>query len=226
MSHQLGFEQLSEYFHLPINEVSTRLGVCATVLKKICRKNGIPRWPHRKIKSLERMIKVLEMTVTSSPEEAEQIQKEIIKMKRKKEYILKNPLPLNEKLSKDSQKKSIKAIRFQYHSLNSSQTSSGEEREHEENNTEEYIQQEKSGEIEEIASSVMANFKPSANFQSSALETESSNNSSGQPCALPKIANLFELLPPLQRYPDNWWNIPDLKNPVAVIHLPVLEPKI
>ena len=42
-------DQLREYFHLPINEVAKRLGVCATVLKKICRKNGVPRWPHRKV---------------------------------------------------------------------------------------------------------------------------------------------------------------------------------
>jgi hypothetical protein len=47
--HGIGFEELAEYFHLPITQVSKELGVCATVLKKICRKNGIPRWPHRKV---------------------------------------------------------------------------------------------------------------------------------------------------------------------------------
>jgi len=53
MSEGIGFEELAPYFHLPINQVSKELGICATVLKKICRKNGIPRWPHRKIKSLD-----------------------------------------------------------------------------------------------------------------------------------------------------------------------------
>jgi RWP-RK domain len=43
------FEQLTKYFHLPINDVAKELGICATMLKKICRKNGIPRWPHRKV---------------------------------------------------------------------------------------------------------------------------------------------------------------------------------
>jgi hypothetical protein len=42
-------EELAKYFHLPIAEAAKELGVCATVLKKICRKNGISRWPHRKV---------------------------------------------------------------------------------------------------------------------------------------------------------------------------------
>jgi RWP-RK domain len=42
-------EQLTKYFHLPITDVAKELGICATMLKKICRKNGIPRWPHRKV---------------------------------------------------------------------------------------------------------------------------------------------------------------------------------
>lgn len=46
------FEQLTKYFHLPINDVAKELGICATMLKKICRKNGIPRWPHRKVRTI------------------------------------------------------------------------------------------------------------------------------------------------------------------------------
>ena len=46
---QISYDLLKENFHLPISQVAKDLGVCATVLKKICRKNGIPRWPHRKV---------------------------------------------------------------------------------------------------------------------------------------------------------------------------------
>ena len=48
-SKNISFDELSRYFHLPINQVAKELGVCATILKKICRRNGIPRWPHRKV---------------------------------------------------------------------------------------------------------------------------------------------------------------------------------
>lgn len=91
-AREFSFEDLSQFFHLPINEVSARLGVCATVLKKICRKNGIQRWPHRKMKSLDRMISVLQLTEPQTPEERDQIQKEIQLLKEKKSYIMKTPV--------------------------------------------------------------------------------------------------------------------------------------
>ena len=42
-------ELLSRFFHMPINEASKVLGICSTSLKKICRKHGLVRWPHRKV---------------------------------------------------------------------------------------------------------------------------------------------------------------------------------
>ena len=36
-------------------EVAKKLGVCATALKKLCRKYGIARWPHRKLQASHRM---------------------------------------------------------------------------------------------------------------------------------------------------------------------------
>jgi hypothetical protein len=86
------FEQLTKYFHLPINDVAKELGICATMLKKICRKNGIPRWPHRKIKSLNKMIENLEASLQNNTSEAEEcIKQEINILKNKKSLIMKNP---------------------------------------------------------------------------------------------------------------------------------------
>lgn len=42
---------LAQHFHLPINAAAKELGICPTVLKKICRRNGMRRWPHRKVES-------------------------------------------------------------------------------------------------------------------------------------------------------------------------------
>ncbi|ESQ53538.1 hypothetical protein EUTSA_v10027037mg [Eutrema salsugineum] len=52
----LSLEDLSKYFCVPIVEASRHLNVGLTVLKKKCREFGIPRWPHRKIKSLDTLI--------------------------------------------------------------------------------------------------------------------------------------------------------------------------
>lgn len=37
-AHDLQLEELARYFHMPIAEAAKEIGVCATVLKKICRK--------------------------------------------------------------------------------------------------------------------------------------------------------------------------------------------
>jgi len=91
MSYDLSLEDLSQYFHLPINDVAKKLGVCATVLKKICRKNGIQRWPHRKIKSLNNMIADLERIVPANESDRISLENEIQSLKDKREFLFRNP---------------------------------------------------------------------------------------------------------------------------------------
>ncbi|KAJ4844534.1 hypothetical protein Tsubulata_027946 [Turnera subulata] len=57
---RIALEDLAKYFDLPIVEASKNLKVGLTVLKKKCRELGIPRWPHRKIKSLDSLIRNLQ----------------------------------------------------------------------------------------------------------------------------------------------------------------------
>ncbi|CAL5439609.1 unnamed protein product [Camellia sinensis] len=53
---KLTVKDLIGYFHIPIEEAAKKLNVCPTVMKKICRKYGLSRWPYRKIRSIERQI--------------------------------------------------------------------------------------------------------------------------------------------------------------------------
>ena len=40
-------EVLEKHFHLPLHDAATKLGLCATAIKKVCRRFGILRWPFR-----------------------------------------------------------------------------------------------------------------------------------------------------------------------------------
>jgi len=49
---KLSVQELSKYFKMPEKAVAKHLGIGLTSLKKICRANGINRWPHRKVRSV------------------------------------------------------------------------------------------------------------------------------------------------------------------------------
>lgn len=58
---KIALEDLVKYFDVPMVEASRNLKVGLTVLKRKCREFGIPRWPHRKIKSLDSLIRDLQV---------------------------------------------------------------------------------------------------------------------------------------------------------------------
>ncbi|XAR58048.1 hypothetical protein NMG60_11026398 [Bertholletia excelsa] len=68
---RLALADLAKHFDVPIVEASKNLNVGLTVLKKKCREFGIPRWPHRKIKSLDSLIHVLQVEVEKQQQEDE-----------------------------------------------------------------------------------------------------------------------------------------------------------
>lgn len=50
----LWYEELAQYFHVGINEAAEALGICPSAIKRICRRHGLNRWPHRRIISIGR----------------------------------------------------------------------------------------------------------------------------------------------------------------------------
>eukprot|EP00698_Gefionella_okellyi_P023957 TRINITY_DN8326_c0_g1_i1.p2 TRINITY_DN8326_c0_g1~~TRINITY_DN8326_c0_g1_i1.p2 ORF type:complete len:399 (-),score=79.95 TRINITY_DN8326_c0_g1_i1:1699-2895(-) len=83
------FIELQTYFHLPIQVVAKKLDVCATLLKKICRRNGITRWPHRKVKCLDKWLNTLEETCQVTDEV--RMRDQIEDLKVQKNRLMKNP---------------------------------------------------------------------------------------------------------------------------------------
>ncbi|XAR50044.1 hypothetical protein NMG60_11004261 [Bertholletia excelsa] len=56
-SKALSRKTISQYFYMPITQAAKELNVGLTLLKKRCRELGIRRWPHRKLMSLQTLIK-------------------------------------------------------------------------------------------------------------------------------------------------------------------------
>ncbi|CAK7352838.1 unnamed protein product [Dovyalis caffra] len=78
---RLTLDDFRQYFHLPIEDASRRLNLCPTVVKKICRKFGMNRWPYRKIKSIQRQLTDLQVLLNSNDaEERARAQAEILRL--------------------------------------------------------------------------------------------------------------------------------------------------
>ena len=53
---------ISNFFHLPMSAATKQLRIGSTALKKICRRHGIPRWPYRRLRAIEKIIEQLQQT--------------------------------------------------------------------------------------------------------------------------------------------------------------------
>lgn len=82
---------IANLFHLPISEAAKRLGVGATVLKKRCRRLGIPRWPYRKLKSLDNVCSNLEKYCHKAVDSKERFQELQAILRLEKEAMIQKP---------------------------------------------------------------------------------------------------------------------------------------
>lgn len=63
-SKMLTRELISKYFYMPITQAAKELNVGLTLLKKRCRDLGIRRWPHRKLMSLQTLIRNVQVPIS------------------------------------------------------------------------------------------------------------------------------------------------------------------
>lgn len=62
-SQTITLDMLRPHFEKPLAQVAQVFGICVTLLKKICRKNGLARWPHRQIIGLRKSIASMEQAI-------------------------------------------------------------------------------------------------------------------------------------------------------------------
>ncbi|CAL9084407.1 unnamed protein product [Musa textilis] len=97
--NDVGFDEIKNYFYMPITKAAKEMNVGLTVLKKRCRELGIARWPHRKMKSLKSLIHNVQELGKGVCEES--IRKELETLEEHKKLMEENPeMQLTERTKK------------------------------------------------------------------------------------------------------------------------------
>ena len=52
-------KELRQNFHLPLHSAARKFGICTTAFKKLCRRFGIAKWPHRQLRGIDKKIAAL-----------------------------------------------------------------------------------------------------------------------------------------------------------------------
>ncbi|GLD96589.1 hypothetical protein PINS_up005272 [Pythium insidiosum] len=92
-TRSITLDMLRPHFDRPLAEVAGMFGICMTLMKKICRKNGVPRWPHRQIRGLRKSIWSIEKALRSCESESQRQSylDHLEKQKEKLTAILRGP---------------------------------------------------------------------------------------------------------------------------------------
>ncbi|OIT28604.1 protein rkd2 [Nicotiana attenuata] len=87
-TRMLSRETISKYFYMPITQAAKKLNIGLTLLKKRCRELGIRRWPHRKLMSLQTLIKNVKELEKGGGSGMEQKLKDVIKLLEEEKKML------------------------------------------------------------------------------------------------------------------------------------------
>mmetsp|Transcript_41679 Transcript_41679/g.131396 ORF Transcript_41679/g.131396 Transcript_41679/m.131396 type:complete len:337 (+) Transcript_41679:854-1864(+) len=71
---KLSTELLRQHFDMPLNDAARKLGICATAIKKVCRKMGIRQWPFQRLKPIQRRLAKLRSQPSMLPEVAMELE--------------------------------------------------------------------------------------------------------------------------------------------------------
>jgi hypothetical protein len=77
-------KELREHFHLPLHTVAKKLGMCTTAFKKLCRRFGIAKWPHRQLRGIDKKIAALKAELNYSAVDKEIARRHLVKLEEEK----------------------------------------------------------------------------------------------------------------------------------------------
>ena len=77
-------KELRNQFHLPLHTVAKKFGMCTTAFKKLCRRFGIAKWPHRQLRGIDKKIAALKAELNYSSVDKETARRNLVALEEEK----------------------------------------------------------------------------------------------------------------------------------------------
>ena len=81
-------KELRNQFHLPLHTVAKKFGMCTTAFKKLCRRFGIAKWPHRQLRGIDKKIAALKAELNYSSVDKETACRNLVALEEEKGRLL------------------------------------------------------------------------------------------------------------------------------------------
>ena len=77
-------KELRDHFHPPLHTVAKKFGMCTTAFKKLCRRFGIAKWPHRQLRGIDKKIAALKAELNYSTVDKESARRNLVALEEEK----------------------------------------------------------------------------------------------------------------------------------------------
>jgi hypothetical protein len=89
----ISLEKLRRRFHMPTTEVARHFGICVTLLRKVCRRLNIKRWPNRQIRKIDNCVQSLQVAMQNADTDGERrlFKRQIGALKNMRKSVVDDP---------------------------------------------------------------------------------------------------------------------------------------
>ncbi|CAM9288929.1 unnamed protein product [Scytosiphon promiscuus] len=89
IARRIPVQLMRHYFNYPLRAAAEAMHISVTTLKRLCRRHGVKRWPHRQICGINRSLNDLEAQhETAKGEEVESVADQLRQLHRRREVII------------------------------------------------------------------------------------------------------------------------------------------
>ncbi|CAM9623360.1 unnamed protein product, partial [Choristocarpus tenellus] len=88
IARRIPLDVMRPYFNYPLRQAANAMNISVTTLKRLCRRHGVKRWPHRQISGINRAIRHLENQADCGAADSSLVTDQLRQLHRRRQIIV------------------------------------------------------------------------------------------------------------------------------------------